>query len=104
MLSTPLSSITTISPASISLTNSAPMASNAQLSEARTYISSSAILPKHNGLNPSGSRTPISLSFIIIPRAKQPFNFSTVLKTASLYPYLPLILKNFSIISVSIAV
>ena len=50
---------TTTSPASISRTNVAPMASSAQLSDANT--TSSPILPMHSGRKPCGSRQAISL-------------------------------------------
>ena len=58
MLRSPFSSITTISPGSTSLMNFAPTASNAQVSEAITYIS--LVLPITSGLNPLGSLTPIN--------------------------------------------
>ena len=48
-----------ISPGSMSLMNSAPIASSAQFSEDRKYVSS--ILPKTSGLKPYGSLTPMSL-------------------------------------------
>ena len=59
-LSTPASGvITTISPGSISRTNSAPMMSSAQVSELSAQPSPTR--PSTSGRTPSGSRTPISL-------------------------------------------
>ena len=63
---TPWSLITTISPGSMSRTNSAPTISSAQVSEASTQPPVGPTLvtrPRISGRTPSGSRTPISASF-----------------------------------------
>jgi hypothetical protein len=52
--------ITTISPGSISRTNSAPMMSSAQVSELSAQVLSPS-RPRTSGRTPSGSRTPMSL-------------------------------------------
>ena len=57
---------TTISPGWTSRTNVAPTVSSAQLSDAMTQAPSS--LPMQSGRTPSGSRTPISLSFVAATR------------------------------------
>ena len=54
---TPRAPIMTISPGSTSRTNSAPMMSSAQVSDAR--IQASARRPRTSGRTPSGSRTPM---------------------------------------------
>lgn len=59
MLRTPCASTTTISPGSMSRTNSAPTASNAQDSLAKRMLS--PMRPIHSGRKPTGSRTAINL-------------------------------------------
>ena len=56
--------ITTISPGSTSLINSAPVVSSAHDSDATTYAPS-WVFPMHNGLNPSGSLNAMSLVAVI---------------------------------------
>ena len=64
MLSIPSSVIITTSPGFISLTNSALIISNAQVSEQRIYAPSN--FPKTNGLIPKGSLAPINFLFVKI--------------------------------------
>ena len=60
----------TISPGLISLTNSAPIASNAQLSEAKTQPFGS--FPKLRGRIPLGSRAPTKVFSVMIVKAYPP--------------------------------
>ena len=69
-LSTPPEVAITISPGSTSRTNSAPMMSRAQVSEASTQPSPT--FPSISGRTPSGSRTPMSLERVMATIEKAP--------------------------------
>ena len=99
---TPSSSITTISPGSISRTSSAPIASKAQLSEVRIYPSS--IFPSESGLIPWGSLAPISLFCDIITSAKEPLTADMASITALVRPFFALLAIRHAITSESIEV
>ena len=72
--------IVTISPGRTSLTNSAPTASRAHVSDARMYALSR--LPMHKGLKPNSSLAPISLRGLITISEYAPFIFFMALATA----------------------
>ena len=67
------SSITTISPGSISRTKSAPMMSSAQVSDDSTQPSSPS-RPSTSGRTPRGSRTPISLVRVMATTRERAFD------------------------------
>ncbi len=69
-LSMPPEVAITISPGSTSRTNSAPMMSRAQVSEASTQPSPT--FPSISGRTPSGSRTPMSLERVMATIEKAP--------------------------------
>ena len=94
--------MTIISPGSISLTNSAPIASRAQLSDDRMYPSS--ILPRHRGLIPCGSRTPMSLFSVKITIAKEPLIACIASNIALSTPFLAPLAIRLAITSESMEV
>ena len=73
--------IVTISPGSTSLTNSAPIAENAQVSEDTKYALS--LFPILNGLKPKTSLAAINLRGLITTREYAPFIFFMALATAA---------------------
>ncbi len=71
----------TSSPGFISLSNSAPEISKAQLSDANTI--SFSVLPIQSGLNPCGSLTAISFFDVITINEYEPFSLLIVFTSAS---------------------
>ena len=71
----------TISPGSISLISLPPTAVIAQLSDDNIYASPA--FPRHRGLRPRGSLTPISFWGLMIRRAYPPMSFFEILTAAS---------------------
>ena len=78
---TPSGSATISSPGCTSRTNSAPMLSSAQLSEAKTTLS--PIRPMHSGRMPLGSRSAMSLRGLMMRSEKDPSSRGTTRATAS---------------------
>ena len=97
---TPFSSIITNSPGSISLTNSAPIVSNAHVSDDNTNVPSS-FFPRQSGLIPCASRIPTNLLLMIITNANDPVILESILLIDSSIPYLEFFPNNFNISSVS---
>ena len=71
----------TTSPGSTSLTNSAPIVSSAQLSDASMYALSR--FPIQSGLKPNGSLAPISFLGLMMTSEYDPLTFLRALVTAS---------------------